>query len=42
MSLYNNPLNHFNLNISDILAIDLKQNNNSTPETLIQRKLGSS
>lgn len=42
MSLYNNLLNQFNLNISDILAIDVKQNNNSTPEALIQGKLGSS
>lgn len=42
MSLYNNPLSQLNLNISDILAVDVKQNNNSTPETLIQGKLGPS
>lgn len=43
ISLYNNPLNQLNLNItiSVILAIDLKQNK-SIPETLIQDKLGFS
>lgn len=44
MSLYNNPFNQLKLNITiaGVLAIDLKQNNKSTLETLIQDKLGSS
>lgn len=43
MSLYYNSLNQLNLNvpISGILVIDVKQNNKSTPEILIQNKVDS-